>query len=622
MNETDVIEALDQACQGLNLVFQVVHEAETLYVYVNRPEAKQSFSHETLTEMIQGAIASHQESAAHQESAPLQPPHLQTLHLYSRELGTVEPDWETSIVLSSAEADMPEAPPEKISAVVQPESIEAETLEIESLEIESQISSSDLSQYCFTRNRALLTSEILPPNEKIASLVQSFHTLSFLDKLSALPHVENFFRANSLPPLNDLNAQTQAWLHQLEQIDAANLRKTAIWMSRYCLNPETAMSQVVVVLPLAEVTDTTAAASEAAAPQSLVQRMLATPAEPSLEMYSAAAPARPRPAPSEPAMPPLQPVMSPAAVHKPRPRFVWQMLLVPVIWLLFTATAVTYSVQAQNNPQALVALCKTAKGSQPYCQLAAQLIGPDVMERFIKGTEAPMVEGVMERSVQDCALAGYFNAGFTLKDVRESSTPKNPITSLQQETIFPGLFFVDLQHVDKAGGTVRTACAYRQGVDPVMLRERSVKLASAVIPTDWPTQPFKSKTRLATLQSSLTAHGVLSHLGTSTLFTAIGLFVAVYLGLGISVDSLETIYKSAFFLGISETITGFIPMVGFLRIAVLEVLALMLTTVVVKDLELDWAAGYRWVACGGLTIIMIRAILNWLMLVAIVSLMG
>jgi hypothetical protein len=606
MNETDIIEALDQACQGLNLIFQVVHDAETLYVYANRSEAEQSFSYETLTQRVQEAIS------------PLQLPHLQTLHLYSRELGTVEPDWEITLALSSAEVDTPEASPSAVSAVMQ-----LDVLESENLQIESELSSSDLSQYCFTRNQALLTSEILPPTEKIARLVQSFHGLSRVDKLSALPHVEHFFRASSLPALDDVNVETQAWLHQLTQIDAANLRKTSIWMSRYCLNPEAAMNQVTVVLPLAEVT-AAAAALEAAAPQSLAQRMLATTStESSLEMYSAAAPARSRTAAASEPERSLQPLISPAAVQKPRPRFVWQMLLVPVIWLLFTATAVTHSVQAQNNSQASVALCKTAKGSQPYCQLAAQLIGQDVMERFIKDTEVPMIEGVMEKSVQDCELTGYFNAGFTLKDDRELSTIKDPITSLQQETVFPGLFLVDLQHVDKAGGgTVRTACAYRQGVDPVMLRERPVKLASAVIPIDWPTQPFKSKTRLATLQSSLTAHGVLSHLGTSTLFTAIGIFVAVYLGLGISVDSLETIYKSAFFLGISETITGFIPMVGFLRIAVLEVLALMLTTVVIKGLELDWAAGYRWVACGGMTIIVVRAILNWLMLVAIISLMA
>lgn len=613
MNETDIIQTLDQACQGLNLIFQVIHDAETLYVYINRPVAEQSLSYETLTETIQREIAT------------LQIPHLTHLHLFSRELGEVDPDWETLIALASAEANTPENYSETAPII----SVQPEASDSESIEVDTEVSSSDLSQYCFTRNRSLLTSEILPPNESIACLIQSFDALSAIAQQQVLPCLDSFFRTSSLEPLPDLTADTEAWLHQLEQINPADLRKTAIWMSRYCLNPEAAMSQVRIVLPLDRaIASTTSIPLETAAPQSRVQQMLANAApESSLEMYSAAAPARPRAA-SEPGTSPQPPASQPSVRENPKPRFVWQMLLVPLIWLLFTATAVTYSVQSQNNSQISVELCKTAKGSQPYCQLAAQLIGSDVMERFIEGPEAPMTEDVMQKSVQDCSLAGYFNAGFTLKDAKdardaaEPNISKNPVTSLQQETVFPGLFLVDLQHVDKAGGTVRTACAYRQRLDPVMLREHPAKLAAAVIPTDWPTQPFKAKTTLATVQNALNIHGVLSNLGTNTLFTAIGIFAAVYLGLGISVDSFETIYKSAFFLGISETITGFIPAFGFFRIAVLEVLALMLTTVVVKELELDWSAGYRWVASGALTIIIVRAILNWLMLVTIVSLMG
>lgn len=311
MNETDVIEALNQSCQGLNLIFQVVHDAETLYVYANRSEAEPSFSYETLTEKVQGAIA------AHQESAPFQLPHLQTLHLYSRELGTIEPDWEIILALPSAEADIPEASMQAVSTEMQPD-----VLESENLPTESALSSSDLSQYCFTRNHALLTSEILPPTEKIARLVQSFHGLSLKNQLTTLPHVEHFFRANSLPALDDVNLESQDWLHQLGQIDTANLRKTAIWMSRYCLNPETTMTQVTAVLPLEEVM--AAAASEAAAPQSLVQRMLATPTEPSLAQYSTVTSVRSRAAHKPPAIP-AQPLtaQSPSSDVQTKTRLGW-----------------------------------------------------------------------------------------------------------------------------------------------------------------------------------------------------------------------------------------------------------------------------------------------------------
>lgn len=314
MNETDVIEALDQACQGLNLIFQVVHDAETLYVYANRSAAEPSFSYETLTQKVQEAIATHQ------AFAPLQFPHLQTLNLYSRELGTIEPDWEITLALSSAGADTPEALVESVLAVMEPD-----VLESENLQIESELSSADLSHYCFTRNQALLTSEILPPTEKIARLVQSFHGLSLKDKLNALPNVEHFFRASSLPVLDDLNVETQAWLHQLAQIDIANLRKTAIWMSRYCLSPETTITQVTAILPLEVVT--AAADAEAAAPQSLVQKMLATPTESSLAQYSTVTSDRSRAAHKPPSIPvqPLTPQPSSDVQTKPRLGW-WQAL--------------------------------------------------------------------------------------------------------------------------------------------------------------------------------------------------------------------------------------------------------------------------------------------------------
>ncbi len=317
MNETDVIEALDQSCQGLGLIFQVVQDAETLYVYVNRPKAGQSFSYASLTQRVQRAIAAYQNSAA------LQIPQVHTLHLYSRELGTVEPDWETSIAIACAEIETLETLPEAVVAVPEPDALAPENLKVdepETLEIDSEIGAADLSHYCFTRNHALLTAEILPPTEKIAYLVQSFHLLPFLDKLSALTHVEGFFRGISPPALEDSTVEAQAWLQQLQQIEPADLRKTAIWMSRYCLNPEAAMSQVAVVVPQPEATASTVN-PQPATPQSLVQMMLATPAKPSLEMYSAAAPARPRAV--SPPQPSLQSAPPPplATVKKTRPRF-------------------------------------------------------------------------------------------------------------------------------------------------------------------------------------------------------------------------------------------------------------------------------------------------------------
>jgi hypothetical protein len=619
MHETDILYALDQACQGLNLVFQVVQEAETLYIYINRP-SETALQSDSIAGTVQRAIA------------PLKFPHLKTLCLYSRELGTVEPDWETSITLPSTEEPVieshPQAPELREEAIAQQLikeeskaiSTVSEPLETQDLELDPALSSTDLSQYCFTRNRTLLTSEILPPTEDIARVLQRFHALASLDQQQALPALDNFFKSNSLPPLHDLNPETQAWLHQLAQINPAELRKTAIWMSRYCLNPETTVEQVKSVLPLEE----TISASPSLALETTSKKqqgMISQPSSSSLEMYSTVAPVRPRMV-NEPQPIPAEafPAAALLAAENTQSFLGRYALLVPLIWLLCTATLIIVDVQSPNTPQIADTFCQTAI-SQPYCQLAVQLVGSEKIQHFQKATEAEpaMIEGVKEKSVTDCAASAYINAGYN-KDGIERSTDKTPDSKLQQETVFPGLFVVDVQLPDKTGKPVRTACAYHQTVDPVMLRERPSRLAASVIPTDWPAQPIENKTNRTNLsETSWTISSLLRNLGTNTLFTGIGLLVAVYFGLGVQVDSLPAVYKSALVLGITETLTGLIPIFGFLRFTVLEVLSLLLTSAIIKDLKLEWSLGYKVVASGALAIIAIRALLNWLLFFAVIS---
>lgn len=618
MNEINILHELDQACQGLNLIFQVVHETEVLYVYINRT-VEQSLQYETLAATIQVAIAQ------------LKIPHLKNLCLYSRELGAVEPDWETSITLPSTQEPVIEShlqnPELREEAIAQrpttqePTAIAtvSESLETEDLTINPALSSTDLSQYCFTRNRALLTSEILPPTEDIARVLKRFHVLAPLDQQQALPALDNFFKSNSLPPLHDLNLETQAWLHQLAQINSAELRKTAIWMSRYCLNPETTLEQIKSVLPLEETTSVSPSlALETASKKQ--QGMIPQPSGSSLEMYSAA-PVRPRTV-SEPKPIPTESFPAASLAPENTPSFLERyVLLVPLIWLLCTATLTIVDVQSPKNPQIADAFCQSA-GSQSYCQLAVQLVGAEKVQQFQKETEAEpaMIEGVKEKSVADCQIAAYINAGYAFKGGVERNTDRTPEPKLQQEIVFPSLFVVDIQFPDKTGEPVRTACAYHQTVDPVMLRERPSRLAVSVIPTNWPAQPLENKTDKRNLsETSWTIPSLLRHLGTNTLFTAIGLLVAVYFGLGIQVDSVPALYKSALVLGITETLTGLIPIFGFLRFTVLEVLSLILTSAIIKDLKLDWSLGYKVVASGALAMIAIQALLNGLLFFAITS---
>jgi uncharacterized membrane protein YvlD (DUF360 family) len=108
-------------------------------------------------------------------------------------------------------------------------------------------------------------------------------------------------------------------------------------------------------------------------------------------------------------------------------------------------------------------------------------------------------------------------------------------------------------------------------------------------------------------------------LGTGTLFTAIGIFIAAMFGLGMRVDSLKDLYITAFFLGIIETILSFIPIFGWFMTIPLEALALGTISGFVKGFHVHWSDGYPVVAIGALVVLGTRLILNWILLLTIAS---
>jgi hypothetical protein len=71
-------------------------------------------------------------------------------------MGEVEPDWQSCVTLPSIAPAAPE--------------------------------SFQLSQYCFIRNRLMLTADPLPPSRSLAQLIQTFHELPSSTQAQLLPH--------------------------------------------------------------------------------------------------------------------------------------------------------------------------------------------------------------------------------------------------------------------------------------------------------------------------------------------------------------------------------------------------------------------------------------------------
>jgi hypothetical protein len=578
-----IILSLDQACLGLDLIFQIIDEADTLYVYINRPN-ETPLEYEVLTAKIVEAIAA------------LNLPDLRCLCLYSRILGKVDADWETFIELPTvalAEPIQENHPLEELS---------------DSIDSESPAPEFKLDRYCFTRNRSLLISEILPPHATVAQVIQSFHGLLDRDKQSLLDVLDPFFRSGSRPSLEQLSPESQQWFEQLAQLQNTDLRKASIWLSRYCFAPEATLLAVTAVL------------------EPSVSSLPEIKAEPSLQPVSQS-PSSSRHSSTLPREQEFSPVSSSPSQRQAfgkkrlgqRPKVVWQFIAVPVIWLLFTLTAITYNVHAASNPQEIATLCKTSKGSQSYCKLAAQMVGPQLFEGVAKVSNpvAPELEPqVQAQMLRDCKQEATVNAG----KGSDAMGTKQPALSEQVEEVLPGIFVADVQQKGaKDGKTLRTACTFNH-ISGTESPEGDVQLLdSDTIPNEWPRDSYKGKSSLIKMQETLSAHSALMMMGTNTLFTAVGLLAAILLGLGIAVDSLETLYKSAFVLGIAETFIGYIPISMLLRGSVLEIMALTITSFFIKGLEIDWSRGYRIVMFGALTLICVRALLSWLLILTIMS---
>lgn len=105
-----------------------------------------------------------------------------------------------------------------------------------------------LSDYCFTRNKGLLTFKILPPSENIARLIEFFHALADSAKASVIPLLKSFFLSSESLPTEQFDLEIQQWFEQVTALNNADIRTASIWFSRYCFNPEKTIAELMVIL--------------------------------------------------------------------------------------------------------------------------------------------------------------------------------------------------------------------------------------------------------------------------------------------------------------------------------------------------------------------------------------
>ena len=270
MIEEQILQTLDDRVKDDRLHFQVIIQEQILYLYINR-DTEEYLDYSKLTSTIEAAIA---------ELAEL---NLSAMELYSRVLGETEPDWHASVELVAKVKRMDKAianaesllyevgeelddPPQNKSDLNLESTASVENNNIDNSDIDRGISddrlsinddepqikstedslpkAEDFGQYCFIRNQGLLTADIVAPQKNIAQLINTFARFETSIKRSQLPLLERYFQSDREQDVSSFELEIQSWWTDIYALDSNSKRKLAIWLSRYCLDPESAIATI------------------------------------------------------------------------------------------------------------------------------------------------------------------------------------------------------------------------------------------------------------------------------------------------------------------------------------------------------------------------------------------
>ncbi len=214
MNELQITQWLEQALQNPRLKLQVKAQpirdgnpdAYALVVMINRP-ADLVLDYEDLTAWFQTTVST-------------QYPQVKSLALYSRPIGQHAADWKTQVKLQQSPG------PDPVAAKVDPD----EPL--------------DLSRYCFTDNRLLLTTDLPKPPNLLYQAIFAFHRLTTEQKREVLPLLPTLFENPSAVSTVILSVDAALWLEPLKSLNEHQLRLLSIWLSRYCFNPSSTLTEL------------------------------------------------------------------------------------------------------------------------------------------------------------------------------------------------------------------------------------------------------------------------------------------------------------------------------------------------------------------------------------------
>lgn len=617
--EQSIVEALKSACGNKNLKFQIIIQDRKLHIYVNhRQDRKPDYL--LLEATVTAAIAS------------LDLDEIEGVCLYSRPFGTVAPNWQTRLEIpelerrDSNEADTigttqeqeaaspdstvrstSDRSPEDMNGLPEEDGISDTGLlknrglihgsPLQEEEIATSLTGSreteaprppqvaptrDLAHYCFVPHKKLLTGDIIFPAKEIVRLVKFFHHLSDRQRRELLPILEAYFQSKTKPDPENLSFAVQKWLKQIDELNSEARQMFAIWLSRYCFDPNTTIAELESATARNTRIARTAAKyrpTEYSFTPAKTNSDIADKFEQSSELG----------------------LKLPPTVKK---------LLLPGGWLFTTVILLLVAI-VSNNPAStsqISAVCSNTIGSTEYCRLAVNLAGVNQIAQSPQSL-FPLTDVTETVATYACQRYANLKAGNS-----DLAPEKAPARSSYGEKVFPHLYVVRVEQKNAEGtGHTAVGCVYTAGQD-----RRSPKLLAAdIIPIDWPAEPYRSE------KNANLAFGKFTNpikLGLYTICAAVGIAIASRLNLGIEIDRIGTVYLTALILGIVQLAASFVPVLGSLDTTVILVLTVITIGLLLNDFQLDWQRNSIAVAVGVFSIIAIQFLLYGLCLAAIGSL--
>ncbi|ACK71483.1 hypothetical protein PCC7424_3081 [Gloeothece citriformis PCC 7424] len=581
MNDSLISSHLASVEQEFGIVIQAIVQDPYLCIFINRPpECHLDYS--ALSQKIYELLPKEEISG------------LVGICFYSRVMGEVDPDWETYMELSSTE-ESSNSPLENSDEKDIKPTITEHIKQIPDESINYNPKSDEitepfnLSQYCFTRNQGLLTAKILPPSVTLASFIKTFHQVSDDQKQQFLEALKQWIDSSEIPNIDGLSEDLKTELKTITELNDEKLRKTLIWLSRYCVKTEATLSEINAILS-----------------PPTVEESPDSPLKPSSEK-SSDSPSNPKSS-VKPSSLKAIPNQTTQKTHKSSSRF-----KIPVSWIaLWTAFVVMVIGTFVHSNQAM-SICSNS--TSIYCNLAVQMIGGSTLKPAIQSA-VPLTPSLEGEFKETCINMANLQAGIDLKTVFQNNTI--PIQSLIGEEVLPGIYVVDMtqNNYNTGSSSVRVACvitatALGQSTDKNNINILGVE----IIPNNWPEDPYKRPVHsLADLQDSLGILSIFMMLGAGTLFTALGIIFAAILNFGIQLDTVETAFKAAFFFQMIDSIFSFFWIPGLLIMIPSYSLILLLTSFAVKDFKMQWNLGFRVIAGGTAIIVGTRIILSYVLL--------